>query len=75
MKQELRDFEKIPGVNVLGFSLSVTFFPEVIQQGQSNDLYFHVVSAISDILNDNDTQLRWSVQSVGANFLVKGIEP
>jgi hypothetical protein len=67
--KKLTDFENVSGVNVSQFSLQVTFFPEVIKNGQSNDLYFETVSAISDILTEKNTLLHWSVQTLASNFL------
>jgi hypothetical protein len=63
------EFENIPGVHVTQFFVSVTFFPEVIKSGQSNELFLKIVSSMSDILNENESLLRWSVQSVRTNFL------
>jgi hypothetical protein len=70
---KLTDLETIPGVRVTQFFLSVTFFPEVIKSDQSNELFLKAVSAISDVLSENDSLLRWSIQSIRTNFF-EGIE-
>jgi hypothetical protein len=67
--KKLTDFENVSGVNVLQFSLHVRFFPEVIKSGQSSELYFDTISAISDILTEKNTSLHWSVQTLSSNFL------
>jgi hypothetical protein len=67
--KKLTDFETIPGVKITQFFVSVTFFPEVIKNGQSNELFLKIVSSMSDILTENETLLHWSVQSVRTNFL------
>ncbi|MDR2438906.1 MAG: hypothetical protein LBE12_06010 [Planctomycetaceae bacterium] len=66
---KITEFENVPGVHVTQFFVSVTFFPEVIESGQSNELFLKIVSLMSDILNENESLLRWSVQSVRTNFL------
>jgi hypothetical protein len=71
--KHLTDFENIPGVHVTQFFLSVTFFPEVIKNDQSNELFLQVVSSLSDILHENESLLRWSVQSIRTNFLENNV--
>jgi hypothetical protein len=66
MKQDndLVDLATFPGVKVTQFFVSVTFLPESIKNKQSNELFLDVVSAISDTLNENNSLVRWSVQSL-----------
>jgi hypothetical protein len=72
MKQDndLVDLATFPGVRVTQFFVSVTFLPESIKNNQSNELFMDMVSVISDVLNDNNSLVRWSVQSIRT----KGIE-
>jgi hypothetical protein len=68
MSNSLTDLEFSPGVNVSSFFVSVTFFPEMIQNKKSNDLFLNVVSAINDLLDENESLVRWSVQSIRDNL-------
>jgi hypothetical protein len=67
-KNQLTDLEIPSGVRVTSFFVSVTFFPESIKNGQSNNLFLKTVSAMSDNLSENDSLVRWSVQSIRDNF-------
>ncbi|MDR2704520.1 MAG: hypothetical protein LBC02_01960 [Planctomycetaceae bacterium] len=71
MKQDndLVDLANFPGVKVTQFFISVTFLPETIKTRQSNELFCDVVSAISDTLNENNSLVRWSVQSIRTSIL------
>jgi hypothetical protein len=67
---DLTEIALFPGIKVTQFFVSVTFLPEMIKNNQSNELFLDVVSVISDTLNENNSLVRWSVQSIQT----KGIE-
>jgi hypothetical protein len=66
MKQEndLTELASNPGVRVTQFFVSVTFFPEIIKSGKSNELFSDIVSRITDTLNDDDSLVQWHIQSI-----------
>jgi hypothetical protein len=70
LDNDLTELASFPGVKVTQFFVSVTFLPELIKNNQSNELFIDVVSVISDVLNNNNSLVRWSVQSIRT----KGIE-
>jgi hypothetical protein len=66
MKQEndLMELANNSGVRVTQFFVSITFFPDVIKSGKSNELFSDIVSKIVDTLNDDDSLVQWHIQSI-----------